>query len=443
MSIPSRLVRRRRARAAAFLASASPAVPYRMTPSRWRSSITPPPEARTRCTKRASSGGKEAATLSAGPPGSLVPGSSRRAVRPSEGSSSKDPPLVRRSTDARTVPSPDTTTGPSGPRSHAARLRSSIHRTTVDGHRRSTRDSATQALRSNPRSTSVGDRRNRFAPARTPPSLRTSAAASHAFPTTRISRMAKREELSTSHPAPATSIEPSRATAAMRTRRSAIDLTDHVHLRLELDAVSVVDPLSDDLHQPVDVASGGSRTGHDEVGVLLRDPGAAHRHLLASHALDEPGGVIAGGVLEDAPAVRFGQRLRGPPPLPGLVHERPDLGGIPLRQPDGGPDHHPGRERRVPVPEPGLRRGHHVHPARLGGEDLHRVQHLVQGPPVGPGVHPHGPAQRCGDGHPELQARQRVRQGHARQGRQRHGGAAGAPAARPGPPPPPPSPPPP
>ncbi len=102
---------------------------------------------------------------------------------------------------------------------------------------------------------------------------------------------------------------------------------------------------------------GGARTlrCHDEVRVFRRDRRTADGQSLEPCLVYQARGVIAGRILEDAPAVRLGEGLRAPTPVAGLGHERADDARVPWLESHGGThDHFVSRERGSAVPEPGL-----------------------------------------------------------------------------------------
>src|SRR6266545_1079108 len=111
-------------------------------------------------------------------------------------------------------------------------------------------------------------------------------------------------------------------TAPASSARREVEVANEVNLRIEMDAgpgLNQILHLRDELD---DVGCLRSLGGDDEVRVLGRDHCSAHRQALAACFLDQPGSVISGRVLEDAPAVRLGQRLRAPPPLPRFLINR-------------------------------------------------------------------------------------------------------------------------
>ena len=105
------------------------------------------------------------------------------------------------------------------------------------------------------------------------------------------------------------------------------------------------------------VRRGRARVRDDEVRVLLGDPRPADPETLRSRRLDQPGGVVAVGVLEDRPAVRLGERLRPPAPLPAPPPSAP--GSRPRRRGRAG-------RRRRPRSPPSGRLGSAVREPRLG-----------------------------------------------------------------------------
>src|SRR4029453_13316757 len=60
---------------------------------------------------------------------------------------------------------------------------------------------------------------------------------------------------------------------------------------------------------------GGAVERDDEVRVVGRDGGEAETKALGSRLLDQTGGVVTERILEDAPAVGFGERLRPTAPI--------------------------------------------------------------------------------------------------------------------------------
>src|SRR5512132_3277003 len=104
-------------------------------------------------------------------------------------------------------------------------------------------------------------------------------------------------------------------TVATSSARREVEVANEMDLRIEMDAGAGEDQILDLRDELDDVGCLRPVGGNDEVRVLRRDHRATNGQILATGFLDQPGGVISGRVLEDAPAVRLGQRLRAPPPL--------------------------------------------------------------------------------------------------------------------------------
>ncbi len=125
------------------------------------------------------------------------------------------------------------------------------------------------------------------------------------------------------------------------------------------------------------------------------------------------------GLRKTLPADRQPERLVGLPPVTDLVEPGLDDVGVGRGEPEGGVDHDVTRgpglvvgrshggvlEPAVPVAQPELVDGHdRLRPVR--GEDARRLEDPGHLGVVGPGVGPHGAADRAGDGQAELEAGQ-------------------------------------
>src|SRR5437764_12570240 len=92
--------------------------------------------------------------------------------------------------------------------------------------------------------------------------------------------------------------------SAVRTIRNLLELADQLQLGLELDPCILAHHPLDLAEQGIDVVRARPVLRHDEVGVDLRDAGAADLHPLAADLLDQTCGVIVRRVLEAASPVR-------------------------------------------------------------------------------------------------------------------------------------------
>src|SRR5687768_6307320 len=267
----------------------------------------------------------------------------------------------------------------------------------------------------------------RLLPSRAPDRLTTCPSESRWLPRTSIFWMSKRAEVATTHTEIPRTSTATVAVTAPGTRRLLFTEPSHqTHLGLQLQSEALPDPALNHRDQAVDVLRRGTRRGDHEIGMLIGYPGPADGKPLRARGLDQPGGMISWWVLEHAAAVGLGERLRGSPPLPGLVHVSSDVGGIARPQPHDGRRHDsPVRKGRVPVFEPCVARGDPACLPLLDNEDLDGLQDLVEGMAVGAGVHPHAPTERSRNGHAKFESGEPVGKGNAGKGRQGHGGAYG------------------
>src|SRR5262249_7378110 len=106
-------------------------------------------------------------------------------------------------------------------------------------------------------------------------------------------------------------------------------------LRLERHAGRLEHPPAHGVDEPEDVAAGRPAAVDEEVGVLLRDDCGSGREPLEAAGVDEPPGVVARGVLENAAGVPLPGGLRGEAAVvvvaDSLLDPRRVVGGEPER----------------------------------------------------------------------------------------------------------------
>src|SRR5579864_1825629 len=209
--------------------------------------------------------------------------------------------------------------------------------------------------------------------------------------------------------------------SAVRTIRNLLELADQLQLGLELDPRILAHHPLDLAEQGIDVVRAGVVFRHDEIGVDLADARATDLHTLPADLLDEPRGVIARRVLEDAAAVRKVERLRSPPPLLRLVHPGDDLIVRPGSQRDRcGRHDRAARQVRPPVREPRIFGRDPPRRTLREHEHVDGRQHLCDLVAVGARVHTNRTAEARRDRNGELKAGKCVVHRERRDRRQRH-----------------------
>ena len=170
------------------------------------------------------------------------------------------------------------------------------------------------------------------------------------------------------------------------------------------------------------VGRASAAVGDDEVRVQVADARAADALPLQARGVDEPAGVIARRIAEDAPGVLVGERLRRLAARLEGGHVGGDRRTIPAAQRQLRGDHDLGRvlEPRVAVRE-GARIPRQVVQRAVAGvpglDPGHDVPHLAA---VRAGIGPHRAAERTGDADPERDARQLRGHGTPHERRHRH-----------------------